>query len=94
MEIESQDMSRFIPLGKGIVSRAIMTASAWNILDISAEPDFSPDIRGEDVERPLSELRHMVVVPVLAAWYFTDVDINEAVAYFGSGLAIAMFVFR
>jgi len=65
LAIEEEDASRFLPIGKGIVSRAITTGSAWNIRDVSKEPDFFPEVRSEDVERPLDELRHMVVVPVL-----------------------------
>lgn len=63
--IEDEDTSRFLPLGKGIASRAIMTGEAWNIQDVTQEPDFSPEIRSEDLSRPLAELKHMVVVPVL-----------------------------
>eukprot|EP00980_Cylindrotheca_fusiformis_P001095 scaffold305_cov110-Cylindrotheca_fusiformis.AAC.13 len=62
--IEVEDTARFLPLGKGIASRAIMTGEAWNIQDVSQEPDFSPAIRSEDVERPIDELKHMLVVPV------------------------------
>ena len=65
LAIEEADTSRFLPLGKGIVSRAIMTGEAWNIRDISQEPDFFPEARTEDKARPLEELKHMVVVPVL-----------------------------
>ncbi|KAL3927735.1 MAG: hypothetical protein SGBAC_012960 [Bacillariaceae sp.] len=65
LAIEEEDHSRFMPLGKGIVSRAAMTGEAWNIRDVSEEPDFFPEVRSEDVARPLDELRHMVVVPVL-----------------------------
>eukprot|EP00526_Cylindrotheca_closterium_P012657 CAMPEP_0113661362 /NCGR_PEP_ID=MMETSP0017_2-20120614/33387_1 /TAXON_ID=2856 /ORGANISM="Cylindrotheca closterium" /LENGTH=445 /DNA_ID=CAMNT_0000576047 /DNA_START=186 /DNA_END=1526 /DNA_ORIENTATION=+ /assembly_acc=CAM_ASM_000147 len=65
LAIEEVDSSRFLPLGKGIVSRAVMTGEAWNIRDVSEEPDFFPEVRSEDMERPLDELKHMVVVPVL-----------------------------
>ncbi|CAJ1938012.1 unnamed protein product [Cylindrotheca closterium] len=65
LAIDEVDTSRFLPLGKGIVSRAVMTGEAWNIRDVSEEPDFFPEVRSEDVARPLDELRHMVVVPVL-----------------------------
>jgi len=65
LAIEEEDTSQFLPLGKGIVSRAIMTGEAWNIHDVSKEPDFLPEVRTEDVERPVEELKHMLVVPVL-----------------------------
>lgn len=64
-DASDEDSSRFLPLGKGIASRAIMTGSAWNIRDVSEEPDFLPVVRTEDEARPLAELKHMVVVPVL-----------------------------
>jgi GAF domain-containing protein len=62
---EGEDSSRYLPLGKGIASRAIMTGLAWNIRDVSEEPDFAPEVWREDKARPLAELKHMVVVPVL-----------------------------
>lgn len=65
LAIEEEDASRFLPLGKGIESRAIMTGSAWNIRDATKEPDFFPQVRSERVQRPSNELRHVVVVPVL-----------------------------
>lgn len=34
--------SRIIPVGRGIVSRAILTGDTWNISNVNREPDFSP----------------------------------------------------
>jgi tRNA-specific adenosine deaminase 1 len=56
--------ARFIPIGKGIVSRAVLTGEAWNIHDVRKEPDYLPDHYEEDGSIPLF-LKHMVVVPVL-----------------------------
>jgi hypothetical protein len=65
LTINENSSSRFLRLGKGIVSRAVMTGMAWNIVDVSSEPDFSPEIREEDgMAKELKYLRHMVVVPV------------------------------
>ncbi|KAG7374728.1 GAF sensor-containing diguanylate cyclase [Nitzschia inconspicua] len=33
---------RLIPLGRGIVSRAVLTCDTWNIADVTDEPDFFP----------------------------------------------------
>jgi hypothetical protein len=65
LAIDDEDSSRFLPLGKGIASRAVMTRSAWNIRDVSKEPDFAPEVRIGDMARPVADLKHMVVVPVL-----------------------------
>ena len=60
------DTSRFIPIGQGIVSRAVTTAKAHNIHDVKKEPDFSPIVKSEDGEAlPLENLKQMIVVPVL-----------------------------
>lgn len=58
--------SRFIPIGKGIVSRAVLTGEAWNIPDVRKEPDYLPDLYENDGSVP-QYLKHMVVVPVLDA---------------------------
>lgn len=56
--------SRFVPIGKGIVSRAVLTGEAWNIVDVRREPDFLPDLYEYDGSIP-ENLKHMIVVPVL-----------------------------
>jgi GAF domain-containing protein len=56
--------SRFTPIGKGIVSRAVLTGEAWNIPNVQEEPDFLPELHEYDGSGPKS-LKHMVVVPVL-----------------------------
>lgn len=60
----SHQGARFLPIGKGIVSRAVLTGEAWNIHDVRKEPDYLPDRYEEDGSIPLF-LKHMVVVPVL-----------------------------
>jgi tRNA-specific adenosine deaminase 1 len=52
--------SRCVPVGKGIVSRAVLTGHAWKVDDVHSEPDFSPDEEEHSVQQ-------MVVVPVLDA---------------------------
>lgn len=54
--------SRLIPLGRGIVSRAILTGEAWNIPDVHAEPDFIRDYFDE-VQK--AHMKSCLVVPVL-----------------------------
>jgi GAF domain-containing protein len=56
--------SRFIPIGKGIVSRAVLTGEAWNVPNVQKEPDFLPDLYEYDGSLP-SHLKNVVVVPVL-----------------------------
>lgn len=64
--IQEVNPSRFIPIGKGIVSRAVMTGKAWNIHDVRKEPDFSPVVKTEDGPLvPVDHYLHMVVVPVM-----------------------------
>lgn len=58
-------VSRFLPIGKGIVSRAVLTGEAWNIPDVRKEPDvLLDDLYEEDGSVP-EHLKNMVVVPVL-----------------------------
>ena len=49
-----------LPLGRGIVSRAILTRKPWNIYDVHSEPDFIEEREG--LQR---KVKHMIVVPVL-----------------------------
>lgn len=56
--------SRFIPISKGIISRAALTGEAWVISDLRKEPDFLPAIKEQYGEIP-DHLKHMLVVPVL-----------------------------
>lgn len=61
---------RYIPLGKGIVSRAALSGEAWNIYDVRTEPEFTPESGGHDSNEQLSpemQIRNMVCVPVLGA---------------------------
>jgi GAF domain-containing protein len=51
------ERSRLVPLGRGIVSRPVLTAESWNIEDVKKEPDFSPARH--------AEIQNMVVVPVM-----------------------------
>ncbi len=60
----TQHGARFLPIGKGIVSRAVLTGEAWNIHDVRKEPDYLPDRYEKDGSIP-HYLKHMVVVPVL-----------------------------
>lgn len=55
------DRPIYIPLGRGIISRAALTGEAWNIYDVRSEPDYDKDISGVD------KVRNMVCVPVLDA---------------------------
>lgn len=61
---------RYIPLGRGIVSRAALTGEAWNIYDVPTEPDYTPEMGGHDSNEKLSDedqIHNMVCVPVLDA---------------------------
>ena len=61
---------RYIPLGRGIVSRAALTGEAWNIYDVRTEPDYTPELGGHDSNEgiaPEEHVRNMVCVPVLDA---------------------------
>lgn len=60
----TSDDTRVLPIGKGIVSRAILTGEAWNIPDVRSEPDYLPDFYEKDGSIP-AFLKHMIVVPVL-----------------------------
>lgn len=53
---DSSSSSAFVPLGRGIISRAAMTGEVWKIDDAPSEPDFAPDID--------PHARTMVCVPV------------------------------
>ena len=56
---------QWIPLGRGIVSRAILTGESWNIRDVDAEPDFVPEIGYVDYHNQNEKTRTMIVVPVM-----------------------------
>ena len=58
---------RLLPLGRGIVSRAALTGQAWNIPDVSKEPDFSSEMAIDITLDNKSKIRNMVCVPVLDA---------------------------
>jgi tRNA-specific adenosine deaminase 1 len=53
---------RWIPLGRGIISRAALTGESWNIQDAQNEPDFVP-VSG--LPREESDVRCMLCVPVM-----------------------------
>ncbi|KAG7349109.1 GAF sensor-containing diguanylate cyclase [Nitzschia inconspicua] len=40
--LQHRIQERLIPLGRGIVSRAVLTCDTWNIADVTDEPDFFP----------------------------------------------------
>mmetsp|Transcript_48808 Transcript_48808/g.55321 ORF Transcript_48808/g.55321 Transcript_48808/m.55321 type:complete len:544 (-) Transcript_48808:47-1678(-) len=67
--IPSVSRSRVIPVGKGIVSRAILTGSTWNIVgSLIDEPDFCPlEIETADgcTNADHGNFRDIVVVPIL-----------------------------
>lgn len=56
---------QWIPLGRGIVSRAILTGESWNIRDVDAEPDFVPEIGYVDYQNQSVKTQTMIVVPVM-----------------------------
>jgi putative methionine-R-sulfoxide reductase with GAF domain len=56
---------RWLPLGRGIVSRAILTGESWNITDVATEPDFVPDIGFVEAGEPSNSTRSMLCVPVM-----------------------------
>ena len=62
---ELEKKEQWIPLGRGIVSRAILTGEAWNIADVSNEADFAPDVGYAWDGAPGSETRSMVCVPIM-----------------------------
>jgi hypothetical protein len=63
-----QNNNRLLPLGRGIVSRAALTGQAWNIPDVSQEPDFSSEMAVDiTLDNSKSKIRNMVCVPVLDA---------------------------
>ena len=64
---ETSTEDRLLPLGRGIISRAVLTGEPWNIYDVHTEPDFIPDGSGTVGRQLPSHLKHMVVVPVLDA---------------------------
>jgi len=66
---KSVSRSRVIPVGKGIVSRAILTGTSWNIASgLVGEPDFYPlSIENADgcTNVDHGSFRDLVVVPIL-----------------------------
>lgn len=51
---------RTFRIGRGIVSRAALTGQAWNIPDVTTEPDYSPEMTGTG-----NSVRSMCCVPVV-----------------------------
>jgi len=66
-----QISDRYIPLGRGIVSRAALTNETWNIYDVNTEPEFISERGGHDsndeLMDPSLKISNMVCVPVLDA---------------------------
>ena len=62
---------RWIPLGRSIVSRAVLTGESLNIADVATEPDFVPDIgyvvEPGSVSKPSGAqvTRSMLCIPVM-----------------------------
>jgi len=56
---------RLLPLGRGIVSRAALTAQSWNISDVQSEPDFASEMVAGGEVKDQNTVRNMVCVPVL-----------------------------
>ena len=62
---------RWIPLGRSIVSRAVLTGESLNIADVATEPDFVPDIgyvvEPSSVSNPINApvTRSMLCIPVM-----------------------------
>ena len=69
LPVPSLSQSRAIPVGKGIVSRAVLTGTTWNIVgSLKDEPDFFPlSIETTDGCTNLDHgyFRDLVVVPIL-----------------------------
>jgi len=61
-DVKTNNVDRFFPLGRGIVSRAALTGEAWNFYDVRSEPDYVPELY--DVS---ADIRSMVCVPVMDA---------------------------
>jgi tRNA-specific adenosine deaminase 1 len=63
---KTQQSESFIPLGRGIVSRAALTGEAFNFYDVRNEPDFAAEAGRENESLPRDkQIRNMVCVPVL-----------------------------
>ena len=62
----SVSTSRVIPVGKGIVSRPILTGTPWNIANnLAGEPDFYPlSIENPSTDVDHGNFRDLVVVPI------------------------------
>jgi Transmembrane protein 65/GAF domain len=59
---------RWIPLGRGIISRAVLTGETLNIADVSLEPDFVPEYAAEPETsntKKLQATQSMLCIPVM-----------------------------
>jgi GAF domain-containing protein len=59
---------RWIPLGRGIISRAVLTGETLNIADVSLEPDYVPEYAAEpETSHPkkLHTTQSMLCIPVM-----------------------------
>lgn len=69
LPVPSVSLSRAIPVGKGIVSRALLTGTTWNIVgSLIDEPDFfplRPGITDGCTNLDPGHFRDLVVVPIL-----------------------------
>jgi GAF domain-containing protein len=67
----SSPSDRYIPLGRGIVSRAALTGEAWNIYSVQSEPEFVAGHDGGAIgsdnssEAEAFRIDNMLCVPVL-----------------------------
>ena len=56
----------FIPLGRTIASRAVLTGESFNFYDVRTEPDFAAEAGKQNESLPQDQqIRNMVCVPVL-----------------------------
>jgi tRNA-specific adenosine deaminase 1 len=73
-------LERWIPLGRGIVSRAALTGESWNIANVHDEPDFVPDVGRDDAV----SVRSMICVPVVDS-HGRPIAVIQAVNKVGRG---------
>jgi len=59
-------ISRVVPVGKGIISRAVLTGTTWNITgNLANEPDFYPLSNKTGAVTDQNQFRDCAVVPIL-----------------------------
>lgn len=63
---KSLKSGNFIPLGRNIASRAVLTGESFNFYDVRNEPDFAAEAGKQNESLPQDQqIRNMVCVPVL-----------------------------